>query len=368
MSGPPPGPRRVAVVGTPGAGKTTVARALADRLGVPWIELDALFHRPGWGKPDPDEFRAAAAEAVAGDGWVTDGNYSGASGLIWDRADTVVWLDLPRRTVMTRLLRRTAGRVVHRTELWAGNRERLGDALSFDPERSILVWAWTRFPVYRRRYAEAMADRRWSHLRFVRLRTPGEVARFVAAQGPAPGFPDARWGSDRGPVAAAGRRFVGTAAGSALVRSLVPLDRRLLARSGGRYTVLGPFGVPLLLLTTTGATSGRPRTTPLVFLRHGNSILLAGSNFGRQRHPGWSTNLLAHPEAEVTVAGQRIPVRARLLDGAERERAWEQFRAAGPYGVYEQRTARTIRVFRLDRLPTPTDEPARWGAGDEGGG
>jgi deazaflavin-dependent oxidoreductase (nitroreductase family) len=162
-------------------------------------------------------------------------------------------------------------------------------------------------------------------------------------------FPDVRWGRDDGWLAKTGRRFAGTAAGSALVRSLVPLDRRLLQRSGGRYTMLGPFGSPLLLLTTTGARSELPRTTPLVYLRDGRQILLAGSNFGQDRHPAWSTNLLAHPDAEVTIGGQKIAVRARLLEGHERDAAWAEFVAVGPYRVYEHRTDRTIRVFALER-------------------
>jgi deazaflavin-dependent oxidoreductase (nitroreductase family) len=343
--------RRVSVVGTPGAGKSTVGAALAERLGVPWVELDSLYHLPDWGKPDEDDFRRLVAGRLDADGWVVDGNYHVVHDLLRPRVDTVVWLDLERRVIMGRLVRRTAGRVVRRTELWAGNRERLRDMLSFDAERSILLWAWTRFPLYRRRYADAMADPAWSSARFVRLRTPAEVERFLeTAGGTVPDFPDARWGSDHGLWAAVGRRFVGTTAGSALVRRLVPWDRTLLRRSNGRYTALGPFGVPLLLLTTTGARSGQPRTTPLVFLRRGPALLLAGSNFGQSHHPAWSTNLLAHPEAQVNIGGERVAVRSRLLDGAERQAAWELFRAAGPYGVYETRTDRTIRVFALDRI------------------
>lgn len=362
--------RRVVVVGTPGSGKSTVGAALAERLGAPWIELDRLYHLPGWGAPEPEEFRRKVAEALAGARWVVDGNYSAAREVTWARADTVVWLDLPRRVVLRRLARRTFWRVTRRTELWAGNRERWSDVLSMDKHRSILLWAWTQFAVYRRRYGEAMMDPRWSQLRFIRLRSDREVARFVAAQDPA-AFPVARWGTDRGPVAAAGRRFVATGAGSAVLRRLVPLDRRVLERSAGRYTLLGPFGVPLLLLTTTGFRSGEPRTTPLVYLGEGmevdatgelrtggggplgptvRRIYLAGSNFGGRHHPAWSTNLLRHPEARVTIDGRELAVRARLLEGAARDRVWERFRAVGPYRVYEGRTERVIRVFELVRL------------------
>jgi deazaflavin-dependent oxidoreductase (nitroreductase family) len=135
-----------------------------------------------------------------------------------------------------------------------------------------------------------------------------------------------------------------------LIRSLVPVDRWLLLRSGGRYTVLGPFGSPLLLLTTTGARSNQPRTTPLVYLLDRDGILLAGSNFGQERHPAWSTNLLAHPGATVGIAGVDYPVTATLLEGEAREAGWKKFAAAAaPYRAYVERTNRTIRVFRLAR-------------------
>lgn len=134
------------------------------------------------------------------------------------------------------------------------------------------------------------------------------------------------------------------------MRQLVPLDRWVLERSGGKYTALGPFGTPLLLLTTTGARSGQPRTTPLLYLHDGRRILVAASNFGRAAHPAWSANLLAHPEAAVTIGGERIAVVARLLEGAEATEGWEQFRReAGAYRAYGERTDRTIRVFALER-------------------
>lgn len=163
-------------------------------------------------------------------------------------------------------------------------------------------------------------------------------------------FPVRTWGRPDTALARAGQRFVATRAGSWVVRTMVPFDRWLLVRSGGRFTALGPFGTPMLLLTTTGSHSGRPRTTPLVCLPDGDAVLVAGSNFGQQHHPAWSANLLAHPEATVAVGGQTIPVLARSLDGSARQRAWERFMAVGrPYRVYEGRTDRTIRVFSLSR-------------------
>src|SRR5919108_416694 len=94
-------PPKIAVVGTSGSGKTTVARALARRLGVPHVELDALFHGPGWTETPAEEFRRRVASATGASGWVVDGNYDSKLGdLVLGRGDTVVWLDMPPRAAL----------------------------------------------------------------------------------------------------------------------------------------------------------------------------------------------------------------------------------------------------------------------------
>ncbi len=173
--------RRVAVVGNSGVGKSTVAARLARHLRVPHVELDAIFHLPDWRELPEDDFRAAVTAATAGDGWVVDGNYRAVRDLVWSRADTVVWLDLPRALVMRRITLRTVGRMVTRRPLWNGNRERLRNVLSTDPERSIILWSWTKHAEYRRRYATDMSDPRWSQLTFVRLTSTRAIERFLAS-------------------------------------------------------------------------------------------------------------------------------------------------------------------------------------------
>src|SRR5271167_3170780 len=100
--------------------------------------------------------------------------------MVWERADTVVWFDLPYAVVMARTVRRTVRRTVTRQELWNGNREPWSNLWSFNPEKSIVAWAATRHGVYRRRYTAAEDDPRWAGLRFVRLGSQRGADAFLA--------------------------------------------------------------------------------------------------------------------------------------------------------------------------------------------
>jgi adenylate kinase family enzyme len=173
--------RRVSVVGNSGSGKSRLARKLAAALDVPYVELDAIFHQPGW-VPLPDaEFTARVEAAAAADGWVIDGNYSTVRPVVWRRADTVIWFDLPRRTVMRQVVLRTIRRAVTREELWNGNREPWLNFFSRDPEKSIIAWAWTRHGVYRDRWRAAAADPANAHLTFVRIASRADARRIIAS-------------------------------------------------------------------------------------------------------------------------------------------------------------------------------------------
>jgi adenylate kinase family enzyme len=167
------------VVGCSGSGKTTLARSLARTLGVPHVELDAIFHQPGWTPLDDDTFKAWVAQATEAPAWVVDGNYSVVQDIVWQRADTVVWFDLPYAAVMARTIWRTVRRVVTRQELWNGNREPWTNLCSWNPEKSIIAWSATRHKVYRQRYRAAEHDQRWAGLDFVRLRSQGEADAFL---------------------------------------------------------------------------------------------------------------------------------------------------------------------------------------------
>lgn len=181
--------KRISVVGSSGAGKTTVARRLAEALSTPHIELDALYWGEGWSAATTAELSERVRAATAGEAWVVDGNYWNKLGAqVWAAADTVVWVSPPRWRAMWQSLTRTVRRATTRQELWNGNRESWRGLRFWRGEESILWWAWTAYDRTQERYAQAMADPQWSHLRFYRLRTRAEVDRFIAqvrAQGSA---------------------------------------------------------------------------------------------------------------------------------------------------------------------------------------
>jgi adenylate kinase family enzyme len=167
-------------VGCSGSGKSTLARLLARALGVAHIELDAIFHQPGWTPLDDETFKARVRQATEAPGWVVDGNYSVVREIVWQRADTVVWFDLPYALVMGRTIRRTLRRVFTRQELWNGNREPWSNLFSWKLEKSIIAWSATRHRVYRQRYREAEHDPCWAGIDFVRLGSQRQADAFLA--------------------------------------------------------------------------------------------------------------------------------------------------------------------------------------------
>ncbi len=177
------GVRRILIVGPSAAGKTTLARGLATRFGIPHLELDSVYHQAGWTPLSTPEFRAQVAVVVSGDRWVIDGNYNArVQDLIVARADTVVWLRMSRALVMYQVLARTARRMLSRQPLWNNNRESLRNVLSVDPERSIVAWAWLMHGKYDATYmtmqAAAQPGQRW-----VVLRSRSEVRRWLREDG-----------------------------------------------------------------------------------------------------------------------------------------------------------------------------------------
>lgn len=169
---------RVNVIGTSGAGKTTLATSIAGRLGIPFLELDSVRHGPGWTETPDDEFAAIAKDFASGAAWVIDGNYSHVvRDAIWSRATHVVWVDLDLWLVMLRVVPRSLRRAALRTELWNGNRELWRNFFRSDHP---IWWSLRQHGRKRATGEAAMRDPRWSHIEFVRLRTPKEADEWLA--------------------------------------------------------------------------------------------------------------------------------------------------------------------------------------------
>ena len=178
---------RVVVIGSSGSGKSTFGRALAGACDLARVELDALNWGPGWvdrSTTDPDDFVRRIDAAVAGDRWVTDGNYRIAMTRILPRATHIIWLDYSRAVVMRRVIQRSFIRAVGRQELWPGTGNREDFARWLDKEHPIR-WAWDTYHRRRDQYEALFVVTKLVAIEKHRLRKPRDaeplIARLAAA-------------------------------------------------------------------------------------------------------------------------------------------------------------------------------------------
>ena len=172
--------RRIQVVGPSCAGKTTLAAELAQRLGVEFVELDAVFWKPGWVEPPAEEFAEKLRESTQAEAWVVAGNYSRHTiPVFWDRLETVVWLDFPLRTTLPRILKRSWRRSTQNELLWGTNYERFWPQLKVWSLDSLIGYSLRRGRVTRGRFLKAQQDEAFSHIHWVRLTSPRQVERWL---------------------------------------------------------------------------------------------------------------------------------------------------------------------------------------------
>ena len=170
--------QRVVVIGVTGSGKSTLARELSKLYGFDYIELDNLFWKPNWEQSSDEDFIGKVNQALAEcDSWVVDGNYTRAK-MIWEEADTFIWLDYPLRVNFWRLWMRTWRRFLTQEPLWdAGNKESLwGHFLTKD---SLFVWAWQTYPKKKKQYNELFASPDYAHCHMIHLQSPQETNQWL---------------------------------------------------------------------------------------------------------------------------------------------------------------------------------------------
>ena len=170
--------QRIVVLGVTGSGKSTLARELSKIYGFNYIELDNLFWKPNWEQSSNAEFIEKVTLALAdSDSWVVDGNYTRAN-IIWQKADTFIWLDYPLRINFWRLWKRTWRRFLTQESMWdAHNKESLWR--HFLTKESLFVWAWQSYPKKKKLYSEFFASSDYAHCCMIHLQSPRETNKWL---------------------------------------------------------------------------------------------------------------------------------------------------------------------------------------------
>jgi len=164
-------------MGTSGSGKTSVARRIAKKLNIPYVELDELFWKPNWTESTDEELFPKLEEALSVDGWVLDGNYTRTIPIKWKRCQMAVYLDLPFHIVLYRIIKRSLIRGFKNEELWAGNKETVLKHLF--TRDSMILWTMKTFFTNRKRFAINSKNPGYSHIKFVTLRSKKEIENSV---------------------------------------------------------------------------------------------------------------------------------------------------------------------------------------------
>ena len=176
--------KRIHVIGNSCSGKTTLGKRLSERLGVPFVELDALNWEPGWvglNATQPEELIRRIKKATEDDSWVVAGSYTIFSQrTFWPRLETIVWLDLPLNKLLQRWLFRSWRRWRTKELLWGTNYEQFWTQfMLWRKEESLLWWIVTQHRRKQQKMRSYMADPQWQHIRFVRLTSEKDVDTFI---------------------------------------------------------------------------------------------------------------------------------------------------------------------------------------------
>jgi adenylate kinase family enzyme len=167
--------RCVIVIGTTSSGKSTLAEQLSARLGLDFVELDALYWQPNWTPATLEAFRASVETATRSGSWVVAGNYQDVRDLTWPQAQAILWLDYSFPVVFWRLLKRTLRRGITREELWNGNREKFWWHLKLWSDESLFHWLFKTYWRRKREFPQLLALPEYAHLKLFHFTSPKET-------------------------------------------------------------------------------------------------------------------------------------------------------------------------------------------------
>jgi len=172
--------RKLIVIGVTGSGKSTLAEFLANRLGLDFIELDALNWGSNWAAAGDETLRSRVEKVTRSPSWVVAGNYSATRPVTWPRAEAIFWLDYSPGVIFWRLFRRTWKRIFFKEELWNGNREHLWTQLKLWSDESLFHWLFKTYWRRKGEYPQLFAMPEYSHLKIIRFKTPNDTEKWLS--------------------------------------------------------------------------------------------------------------------------------------------------------------------------------------------
>jgi adenylate kinase family enzyme len=171
---------RIVVIGTTSSGKSTLAQRLAERLDMELIELDALYWEPNWQEARPEVFRARVEKATQAKRWVLAGNYQIVRGLVWPKAEAVIWLDYSLWRIFWQLTRRTLARWWTQELLWGTNRESLRTHFKLWSKESLFHWLFKTYWRRKREYPILLSQPEYQHLKLIRFTHPRQTEEWIS--------------------------------------------------------------------------------------------------------------------------------------------------------------------------------------------
>ncbi|MEO5690882.1 MAG: AAA family ATPase [Candidatus Saccharimonadales bacterium] len=171
--------KRILIIGPTGAGKTTLAKKISNKLKIPHTELDSIYHQKNWQPINNGLFREIVYDIAGSDQWIMCGNYYSKLGAeLWDRADTVIWCDYSFPLVFKRLFMRTMRRGIKKQELWNGNTECL--YIHLFTKDSLFLWLISSWKRQKHRYSLLFfSPERFPTTKLISFKNPKQAEKFI---------------------------------------------------------------------------------------------------------------------------------------------------------------------------------------------